>query len=171
MISDKLQEAINRQINRELYSAYLYMAMAAYFDHLSLPGFAHWMKVQVQEEMAHALKLYNYLDQRGGRAVMAEIEAPPAQWDSPLACFQAVLAHEQKVTGLINDLMDLALAERDHAACGFLQWFVDEQVEEEASVGEVLSKLTLVENTAGGLFMLDRELAARTFTLPAGVTL
>jgi ferritin len=171
MISDKLQEAINRQINRELYSAYLYMAMAAYFDHLSLPGFAHWMKVQVQEEMAHALKLYNYLNERGGRAVMAEIEAPPARWDSPLACFQAVLEHEQKVTGLINDLMDLALAERDHATSGFLQWFVNEQVEEEASVGEVLNKLKMVENTAGGLFMLDRELAARTFTMPAGVTL
>ena len=167
MISAKMQEAINQQINAELYSAYLYMSMAAYFDHLQLPGFCHWMKVQVQEELSHVVRFYNYLSERGGRALMAAIEAPPSEWESPLECMQAVLEHERKVTGLINQLMNLAHDERDHASTSFLQWFVDEQVEEEASVEAILGKLNLVQGAAGGLFMVDKEMGGRSFTMPA----
>ncbi len=171
MISQKMQEAINRQINAELYSSYLYMSMAAYFEHLQLAGFCHWMKVQVQEELSHAVRFYNYLCERGGRALMAGIEAPPTEWESPQECMQAVLDHERKVTGLINDLMNLAQDERDHASISFLQWFVDEQVEEEASVDAILGKLRLVQSAPGGLFMLDKEMGGRTFTLPVDLKL
>jgi len=171
MISGKMQEAINQQINAELYSSYLYMSMAAYFEHLQLPGFCHWMKVQAQEELAHAVRFYNYLSERGGRALMAAIEAPPTEWESPRECMQAVLDHERKVTGLINQLMNLAQDERDHASMSFLQWFVDEQVEEEASVDAILGKLNLIQSAPGGLFMLDNEMGSRSFTMPVDLKL
>lgn len=164
MISKKMQNTINGQINAELYSAYLYLSMSADFNSKNLPGFANWMKIQAQEELGHAMKLYNFIEERLGRVTLKAIEAPPTEWDSPLAALQAVLKHEQKVTGLINKLVDQAVAENDHATRGFLQWFVDEQVEEEASADAIVQQLKLIKAAPGGLFMLDKELGRRTFT-------
>jgi ferritin len=161
MLSDKMQAALNRQLNAELYSGYLYLSMNAYFKALNLDGFANWMYYQAQEELTHGMKFYDFINQRGGQVVLGQIEAPPTTWGSPLAVFEATLAHEQKVTGLINDLMEVALSERDHATQIFLQWFVSEQVEEEESVGGVLEQLKLMGAAEGGLFMIDRELAKR----------
>ncbi|MBN1796274.1 MAG: ferritin [Sedimentisphaerales bacterium] len=164
MISDKMQNAINEQLNAEMYSAYLYLSMSACFESQNLKGFAGWMKVQAQEEMTHAMKLYDYVHERLGRVILKAIDAPPDEWKSPLDAFKAVFAHEQKVTGLINDLMNLAIEEKDHAAKGFLQWFVDEQVEEESSADEIVQKIKMVKDMSGGLYMLDKELGQRTFT-------
>jgi len=162
MLSDNMQAALNKQLNAELYSGYLYLSMNAYFKTLNLDGFANWMYYQAQEELTHGMKFYDFINQRGGQVTLDLIEAPPASWDSPLAAFEATLAHEQKVTGLINDLMEVALTERDHATQIFLQWFVSEQVEEEESVGGVLEQLKLMGAAKGGLFMIDRELAKRS---------
>jgi ferritin len=162
MLSDKMQDALNGQLNAELYSAYLYLSMNAYFKSVNLDGFANWMYYQAQEELAHAMKFYEFIISRGGRVKLAQIDAPPNSWDSPLAVFEATLAHEQKVTGLINDLVEKALEEHDHASNIFLQWFVSEQVEEEESVGGVLEQLKLMGEAKGGLFMMDRELAKRS---------
>jgi ferritin len=167
MIDKKIEKAINEQINAELYSAYLYLAMDAYFAAEGLAGFAHWMRMQVQEEMFHAMKMYDFLNERGGRVALAAIARPPADWKSPLDVFEEVAGHEAKVTGLINSLVNLALAEKDHATNIFLQWFVTEQVEEEASAGAVLQKLKLIGTDASGLFVLDREMGQRVFTPPA----
>jgi len=168
MLSDKVQEALNKQMNAELYSGYLYVAMSAYFEDADLPGFAHWMRAQAQEELLHAMKFYHYIVDKDGRARMMAIEQPPLEWASPLAVFQHAYEHEQKVTGLINALVDLAVAERDHATNAFLQWFVTEQVEEEASAKAVVQQLKLVGDSGQGLLLLDRELAARVplFVLP-----
>ena len=163
MLNQKVQDAINDQINAELYSAYLYYSMAAYFESISLKGFSHWMRVQALEEMTHVQKFFS---DRSGQVVMKPIETPPAQWASPLAAFEAAYAHEVKVTALINQLMDLALAESDHASCNFLQWFVGEQVEEEASADEIVQKLKLVDKSEGGLFLLDQEMDKRAFVAP-----
>jgi len=162
-----MEEALNAQVNAEMYSAYLYLSMESYFKSLNLNGFANWMRVQAQEEMMHAMKIYDYINERGGRVLLKVIEGPPTKWDSPLAVFEAVFKHEQKVTGLINDLVDLAIAEKDHATNSFLQWFVNEQVEEEASADEKVQQLKMMENAPGGMFMLDRELGQRVFTPPA----
>jgi ferritin len=167
MISEKMQEALNGQLNAELYSSYLYLSMAAYFQDLNMGGCANWMRVQAQEEDIHAMKFYNFINERGGRVVLKTIDGPPTEWDSPLAAFEAVLEHEQKVTGLINELVELALAEHDHATNIFLQWFVTEQVEEEDSANDVIQQIKMVGEAQGGLFMLDRELGQRTFTAPA----
>jgi len=167
MIKKKMQEALNYQLNRELYSSYLYLSMSAYFQSINMEGFAHWMRVQTREELAHAMKFYDYLVQRRGRVTLSSIEDPPLEWGSPLEAFEHVYEHEQKVTGLINDLVDLAISEEDHATNNFLQWFVTEQVEEEESASEVVEKLKLVDDAAGGLFMLDNELGQRVFTPPA----
>jgi ferritin len=168
MLNEKMREALNGQVNAELYSSYLYLSMSAYFESEDLPGFAAWMKVQAQEELYHAMKLYDYVNERGGRAVMAPIQGPETQWDSPLAVFEAVYAHEQKVTGLIDGLVDLAIELKDHATNNFLQWFVAEQVEEEASASEVLGRVRLIKGEGQGMMMLDRELGARPplFTFP-----
>jgi len=166
MISKKIEEALNGQVNAELYSAYLYLSMESYFKSLDLNGFANWMRVQTQEEMVHAMKIYDFINGRGGRILLKAIEGPPTQWDSPRAVFEAAYTHEQKVTGLINGLVDLAIKEKDHATHTFLQWFVNEQVEEEASADTVVQQLKMMENAPGGLFMLDRELAQRVFTPP-----
>ncbi|MGD8237137.1 MAG: ferritin [Armatimonadota bacterium] len=166
MIDPKMQDAINGQINAELYSSYLYLAMSAYFEDKSLGGFANWMRVQAQEEDMHAMKLYTYLAERGGRVLLKAIEEPPSEWDSPLAVFEATYEHEQKVTSLINALVDLARELSDHATESFLRWFVDEQVEEEQSADDIVQKLRLMEGFKGGLFMLDRELGQRVFTPP-----
>ncbi|MCH8118155.1 MAG: ferritin [Planctomycetes bacterium] len=167
MISEKMEEALNGQVNAELYSAYLYLSMESYFKSLNLNGFAGWMRVQTQEEVIHAMKIYDFINERGGRVILKAIEGPPTEWDSPLAVFEAVYVHEQKVTGLINDLVDLAIKEKDHATNTFLQWFVNEQVEEESSADEVVQQLKMMENAPGGMFMLDRELGQRVFTPPA----
>lgn len=161
MPSTRMQEVLNRQLNAELYSSYLYLSMAAYFQDVGLLGFAHWMRLQAQEELMHGLKFYDYLAGCGARIRLAAIEAPPAEWESPRDAFENVARHEQKVTGLINSLYSLAADEQDHATKIFLQWFITEQVEEEATAGEVLQKLRLVGAEGGGLYLLDRELAAR----------
>jgi ferritin len=166
MLDKQIQEAINRQLNAELYSAYLYYSMAAWFESKSLGGFAHWMRVQALEEATHVQKFYGYVNERGGRVELTAIDAPPIEWDSPLVVFEQVYEHECHVTGLINDLMDKAVAASDHASVAFLQWFVSEQVEEEATADDVLQKLKLVEKTEGGLFLLDQEMDKRTFVLP-----
>lgn len=167
MLNKRMEKAINSQINAEIYSSYLYLSMSAYFESISLSGFASWMRSQAQEEMVHAMKFYDYVNERGGRVILSPIEAPPSEWESPVAVFDATYRHEQKVTGLINDLVDFAIEEKDHATNNLLQWFVSEQVEEEASASAVLNKAKLTGDAPGGLFMLDRELGARLFTIPA----
>lgn len=166
MVSEKMQDALNGQMNAELYSAYLYLAMAAYYEDSDLPGFANWMRVQAQEEMTHAMKFYDYLVRRGARVALDTIEKPPFEWESPLDVSEKVLEHEIKVTGLINNLVDLAVDEKDHATNNFLQWYVAEQVEEEESVGAVLQKVRLAGNSSSGLLMVDSELANRVFNPP-----
>jgi len=161
MLTDKIQKALNGHVNAELYSAYLYLAMNAYFKSIGMDGFANWMSQQAHEETLHAIKIYDFIHQRGGRITLTQVDAPPAQWDSPLAVFEATLQHEQKVTALINDLVELAQSERDHATSIFLEWFVSEQVEEEENVGAVLDQLKLLGDAKSGLFMVDRELAQR----------
>ena len=167
MLDKEIEDALNGQINAEMYSAYLYLAMSAYFQSISLTGFSSWMRVQAQEEMVHAMKFYDFINERGGRVALKPIDAPQAEWESPPAAFEGAYSHEQKVTGLINELVELALKKRDHATNIFLQWFVSEQVEEEDSANEVVEKIKLVGEAQGGLFMLDRELGQRTFTPPA----
>jgi ferritin len=138
------------------------MSMHAYFKSVNLEGFANWMYYQAQEELTHSLKFYNFIISRGGRVALAQVEAPPSGWNSPLSVFKATLEHEQKVTGLINELVELALQEHDHATNIFLQWFVTEQVEEEENVSGVLEQLKLMGEAKGGLFMIDRELTKRS---------
>ena len=162
-----MQKSLNYQLNRELYSGYLYLAMAAYFEDQDLPGFGNWMRIQAQEELSHGMRLYDYLVQRGGRVLLAEIETPQKEWDSPLAAFEHVYEHEQLVTGLINDLVDLAIELKDHATNNFLQWFVAEQVEEEESASGVLQKVKMTGESGRALYMLDQELAQRVFHPPA----
>lgn len=167
MISKKIEDALNQQINNELYSSYLYLSMEAYFTSVNLSGFANWMMVQTKEELAHVTKLYDFINERGGRITLKAIAAPPTDWKSPLEVFQAVYKHEQTVTGLINELVNLAIEQKDHATNSFLRWFVDEQVEEENNVNSVLSQVTLIKDSPQALFMLDKELANRVFTPPA----
>ena len=166
MISEKMQAAFLDQINKELYSEYLYLSMKAYFTHHNLMGFANWMDVQVQEEHAHAMGMYDYVLERGGYVTLEAIEKPQNTWENPLELFKAVLAHEEYVTSRINALMDVAEQERDRAALIFLNWYLKEQVEEEASVGGVLAQLEMIGDDKSGLFALDKELATRTFVAP-----
>ena len=166
MISEKMQAAFLDQINKELYSEYLYLSMKAYFTHHNLMGFANWMDVQVQEEHAHAMGMYDYVLERGGYVTLEAIEKPQNTWENPLELFKAVLAHEEYVTSRINALMDVAEEERDRAALIFLNWYLKEQVEEEASVGGVLAQLEMIGDDKSGLFALDKELATRTFVAP-----
>ncbi|MBE1423737.1 ferritin [Desulfomicrobium macestii] len=166
MISANMEKALNDQINAEMFSAYLYLAMVAYFKDRNLGGFANWMTVQNQEETFHAMKFFNYLSERGGRVTLEAIEKPQFEWESPLAAMEAARQHEAYITGRINDLMNLAIEEKDHATASFLGWFVEEQVEEEDSVNEVVQKLRLLGTDGGGLFMMDRDMATRVFTPP-----
>ena len=167
MLSKKLESELNKQLNAELYSAYLYLSMAAYYESKNLKGFANWMNVQAQEEQVHGMKIYDYINGRGGRVQLAVIEAPPVEWSSVVDVFDNVYSHEQKVTGLINNLVNIAAEEKDHATVNFLQWFVAEQVEEEASASEVLEQLKFIDGKGSGIFMLDRELKQRVFSPPA----
>ncbi len=163
----KMEKALNKQVNAEMYSSYLYLAMESYFQSISLSGCAKWMRGQVQEEMFHGMKIYDYVHERGGKMQFEPIAKPETEWESPLAAFEHILAHEEKVTELINNLIDVALDVRDHAAKAFLDWFIIEQVEEEATVGEIVDRLRLIGDDSSGLFMLDSELAKRVFTLPS----
>lgn len=166
MVSDKMLEALNKQINAELYSAYLYLSMAAYFDDLNLPGFANWMKVQEQEEKAHATIFYNYVVERGKRVRLKAIAEPSGDWNSPLDVYKAVYKHEVHVTSLINALIDQTRDESDHATYNMLQWFVGEQVEEEGAADAIVKQLELIGDDGRGLLMIDRELAQRVYTPP-----
>lgn len=168
MISEQMQDAINEQINKELYSEYLYLSMAAYFEAQNLPGFANFFVVQAQEERFHAMKFYKFLNDRGGRVILKAIDQPMVDFDSPLQVFEESYKHEQFVTRRIHDLVDVAMAEKDHATMSFLNWFVDEQVEEEATFDELVNKLKMVDGKGHALLMLDKELGARMFTPPAG---
>ncbi|QJW48738.1 ferritin [bacterium BFN5] len=162
MISQKLQDAMNSQIQAELYSAYLYLSMSAYCESKNLGGFAHWMKLQYQEETSHAMKLMDYLQERGGTVVLKAIEAPPTEFGTPLEVFEQTLAHEIHVTNLINKLYEAALEEKDYAAQIFLQWFINEQVEEEASATAVLERLKIIgDKSTGAILYLDKELRKR----------
>lgn len=167
MLNERMEKALNGQINAELYSAYLYVSMSAWFASCDLPGFANWMRVQVQEELFHATKFYDFVISRQGRVVLGAIEGPPTSWDSPLAAFRDTQAHEAKVTALINDLADIAIAEKDHATRVFLDWFVNEQVEEEANAAAIAAQIVKSEGQPGSIFMLDRELGQRVYTPPA----
>ena len=166
MISEKLEKAFNDQINKELYSEYLYLSMQAYFERLNLKGFVNWMNVQIQEEHAHAMGMFNYVHERGGKVELEAIDKPQVDWNSPLDVFEEVLKHEEFVTSRINALMDVAEEVKDRAALSFLDWYLKEQVEEESNVGGVLATLKLIKDDAKALLMLDKELAARTFVAP-----
>ena len=161
VIKEKMVKAINKQINAELFSSYLYLSMAAHFASINWLGFAHWMKVQSKEEYGHAMKFFEYVLERGGKVTLAEIAAPKLEWKSPLAVFEEIYAHELKVTALINDLVKLAKEDNDYATENLLQWYINEQVEEEASAVAIMEKLKLVNNAASGLFIIDQELAGR----------
>jgi ferritin len=161
MISEKIVKALNDQVAAEMYSHYLYLAMAAYFHDENLPGFGSWMKIQAAEEMSHAMKIYDHIIERGGRVALQKIDAPPAKWDSPLAAFENAYKHECEISSKINNIVDLAIAEKDHATNVFLHWFVDEQVEEEANALEIVNHMKLLGESKGGLLMLDRNLAKR----------
>ncbi|NOX71398.1 MAG: ferritin [Candidatus Micrarchaeota archaeon] len=160
-ISKDMASALNKQINEEISSGYLYMAMAAYFDSISLKGFASWMKKQASEEWGHAMKMYEFVFERGGSVVMEKIETPQAKWASPLAAFEDAHKHEMYITEKIDGLVKLARKENDIATENFLQWYISEQVEEEASTDEIVQKLKMIEGSKNGLYMLDKELFSR----------
>lgn len=166
MINEKLEAAFNDQINKELYSEYLYLSMQAYFETQNLKGFVNWMQVQVQEEHAHAMGMFDYVNERGGKVTLEAIEKPQTDWNSPLEVFEAVLKHEEYVTSRINALMDVAEEVKDRAALSFLDWYLKEQVEEEANVGGVLQTLKLIKDDTHALLLLDKDLATRTFVQP-----
>ena len=166
MINEKMNKAFNDQINAELYSAYLYLSMNAYFEEQSLTGFANWMKIQVQEEIAHGMGMYDYLNSRDGHIILEEINKPDCTWNSPLEVFEAVLKHEKHVTSLINNLADVAEAQKDRAAMQFINWYIKEQVEEEATAKTIVDKLKMAGNDTNALLLLDSELGSRTFNAP-----
>jgi ferritin len=161
MMGKKMQDAFNGQINAEMYSSYLYLSMAAYFEEKSLKGFGQWMRVQAQEENKHGMKFYDHILERGGAVALKPLEGPKTSWKSPVEAFEEAYKHEQKVTAMINRLVDLSYEEKDHASRSFLKWFVDEQVEEEASTAEIAAKLRMVGDKPGGILMLDHQLGKR----------
>ena len=157
----EIEQELNKQLNRELYSAYLYLSMAAYFESINLKGFAHWLKVQAKEEVAHAMKFFEFINDRNGKVVLETIDKPKTDWSSPVEAFKDVYEHEQKVTNYIHKLVELARKNEDYATENFLAWFVSEQVEEEAQANEIYQKLKLCEKSVGGLFALDHHLGKR----------
>ncbi|HUI87083.1 MAG TPA: ferritin [Anaerolineales bacterium] len=161
MINKIMQDAICEQINKELYSSYLYLSMAAYFENRNLGGFAHWMRVQEGEEREHAMKFYDFVLERGGTVTLKAIDAPPSAWKSNLELFKEVAAHEAKVTGLINALYELALKEKDYPSQVLLQWYINEQVEEEKNAAEIVSRLEMIENRETAVLQLDHQLNKR----------
>lgn len=167
MLTPKIQDALNAQINAELWSAYLYLSMAMNFEAKGRSGIANWFKIQFQEEQAHAQVFINYVNQRDGRVVLKAIDAVPTEWDTPLDAFKDTLAHEQKVTALINSLYTLAEEEHDYATRDRLNWFVSEQVEEEDNCRTLIDKFSLIGDNGMGIYMLDQELGARTYVAPS----
>jgi ferritin len=161
MLSPKLQDAFNKQINAELYSSYLYLSMAAYFEAEDLKGMAHWMRIQADEERAHAMRIFDFVNDRSGRVALTPIDAPQGEWKSPLEVFEASYRHEQKITGMINDLMGLVAVEKDGAGHDFLEWFCREQVEEEAQAQLIVAQLKRVGGDGVGLYLIDQELGKR----------
>jgi ferritin len=162
MINQKMNDAFNDQIQKELFSAYLYLSMATQFYADGFDGTAQWLRAQALEELIHAMKFFDHINERGGRVKLAEIEKPQTKWDSPMDAFKAALKHEEYITGEINKLVELSESENDYASKTLLQWFVDEQVEEEASVSKILQELEMVKDTPHGLLMIDKELGARS---------
>jgi ferritin len=170
MLNDKMQKALNDQINAEFWSAYLYLSMSAWFANKNLPGFANWMYVQFQEEQTHAIKLFRYVHSRGGAVTLQPIDKVAVSWKSPSDVFKNTLEHEQKVTAMINHLMDIAIELKDHATQSFLLWFVDEQVEEETNANDILQTLLAIEGTPGALRMYDKEFESRVFVDATGAS-
>lgn len=166
MLSKKMEKALNEQINKEIYSAYLYMSMSAHSTDIGLSGFANWFMVQYHEEMEHAMKIYDYVNDQGGKVILMTIDQPPSNFRDPMDMFKKTLKHEQFVTKSINDLVDLAIKEKDHATQIFLQWFVTEQIEEEGNDNDIIAKLELAGDKGNGLFMIDKELGTRVYTPP-----
>lgn len=164
MIKEVVAKSINDQINKEYYSSYLYLSMSAYFEAEGLKGFANWMRIQAKEESDHAEKFFNYLNERGGRVELKAIEQVPTDFDGIVKVFDQVLEHEEMITASINDMMDVAIEAKDHATKSFLQWFVDEQVEEEATVGDIINSIKLIKGDGQGILMMDRELGSRVYT-------
>ena len=167
MLSKAMQDALNQQIQREVYSEYFYLAMAAYLMDLNLDGFANFFLIQAKEEHDHVLKFFNYINDRGGRVIVSGIDDPPIEFSSSQDVFEKAYEHEKFVSKSIHELMDLAIKENDHPAKVFLQWFVDEQVEEEATMDRIVNRIKLVGGQGHGILMIDNELAARTYVLPA----
>ena len=161
MLSDRIEDAINRQINSEMYSAHLYLSMSAYFEDLSLTGFAHWMRLQFEEETAHALKLFDYINDRDGRVVLRTVEQPPVEFESPHIVMKMALEHERQVTAMLNDLYTMAVSERDYPSHVLLEWFVAEQVEEEKAVRDIVDHMDIIGNDGTGLLILDQRLGSR----------
>ncbi len=166
MLKKSIEKAINQQINAEFHSAYLYLSMSSWLQSVGMAGCANWMKVQYQEELAHATHFFDYVLERGGRVTLAPIAEVTVDFKSVMHVFEETLKHEINVTGLINNLMDVAIKESDHATKSFLQWFVDEQVEEEANVEQILNNLKLINGEGQGLLMMDREMQSRVFVNP-----
>jgi len=160
-LSKTMEKAINKQIQAEYYSSYMYLAMAAYCDSVNMPGYAHWLREQAEEELEHALKFYDYIVERGGRVILEAIQQPPIEYDSLLAVAEETYAHEQKVTSLIHALYEVALAEKDYASQNFLQWYIKEQIEEEDHARTIVDQFKMIGDHPNGLFMLDRQLGAR----------
>jgi ferritin len=169
MVSNRMKDAINKQINAEIYSAYLYLAMAAQAEDLRLPGTANWFKVQFQEELTHAMKFYTYLAERGVRIELAVIAGPPTKWKGPEQMFKDAYEHEVKVSGMISALVDLALADKDHMTNSLLQWFITEQIEEEKNTSENVDKFRMAGKNEANVYLIDKELAARVFTPMVGM--
>ncbi|MFN3691896.1 MAG: ferritin [Fervidobacterium sp.] len=161
MINEKVAKHLNEQLGKELYSSYLYLSMASYFDSIDLTGFANWMKLQAKEELGHAMKIYDFLYERGTRAELPALEKPKSEWESPLSAFKAAYEHERFITESINKLLELAKEEKDYATEQFLQWFIKEQVEEEAQTELIVRKLQKLGDSYVALYMLDKELGSR----------
>jgi ferritin len=166
MLKEKVQKELNNQVNKELFSAYLYLAMAAYFESLALKGFANWMNVQSQEEMTHAMRIYTYINNKGGRVELSAIEAPKKKWKDPLNAFEDAYEHEKVITKSIDDVMTVAVEEKDYATQRMLDWFINEQVEEESNATEIIEKIKLAGLQTAGMLFLDKELSTRTFIYP-----
>ncbi len=165
-INKNVEKILNEQINAEFWSAYFYLSMSNYFNATGMPGFANWMRVQFEEETFHAMKMLDYINERSGRVILEPIAEVPSEWDGVLNIYEETLKHEEKVTSLINECMNVAIQEKDHATVNFLQWFVDEQVEEEAGVNEIIDQLKMFKGEGHGLYMMDKEFKARTFVAP-----
>ena len=162
-LNKNVEAILNNQINKEFWSAYFYLSMSNYFNANGMSGFSNWMKVQFEEETSHAMKMLDFVNERGGRVILEPIVEVPSEWDGVLNIYEETLKHEELVTSLINECVNVAIAEKDHATVNFLQWFVDEQVEEEAGVGEIIDQLKMIGCQGNGLYMMDKEFKSRVF--------